>query len=209
MSACPQTLDRDDAAAAVEAMRARLDGSNINPETLLATDYLNHFNEVIMLMEMVADLPDVLDDIKAWQPKSYAEHFRDSGLSIGELAIEAYDVAPAKYREPFERTIAQMETVLQQGIGTIEMHIGGGNPEAIRLASHGVSRALQMLNDTASAIIHGGEKTMDQAHIDDLIAQSDAGSGPASGATADDTTEADWGDAAEGMDQGDIDALFD
>ena len=208
MPACPQTSDNDDDDA-VEAMRARLDGSNINLETLLATDYLNHFNEVIMLMEMVADMPDVLDDIKAWQPKSYTEHFRDSGLSIGDLAIEAYAVAPAKYRDPFEQTIAQMETVLQKGIGTIEMQLDGGNPEAIQLASHGVSRALQMLNDTASAIIHGGEKTMDQAHIDDLISQSHTDGGAAPAAQADDASANDWNEAAAGMDQGDIDALFD
>ena len=36
-------------------LRHSVRGSNINEETLLATDYLNHFNEAIMLLELVTD----------------------------------------------------------------------------------------------------------------------------------------------------------
>jgi muramoyltetrapeptide carboxypeptidase LdcA involved in peptidoglycan recycling len=43
----------------------RLLGTNINSVTLLATDYLNHFNEVIILIEMVADMPDMIEDVLA------------------------------------------------------------------------------------------------------------------------------------------------
>ncbi|HEY5598367.1 MAG TPA: hypothetical protein VIK47_06140, partial [Kiloniellales bacterium] len=53
-------------------------GKNIHEDTLLATDYLNHFNEVIMLIGMIPDMPECLRDAQAWQPKSYEEHFRDS-----------------------------------------------------------------------------------------------------------------------------------
>ena len=40
-----------------EARAARLRAANINPRTGLATDYLNHFNEAIMLLEMIPDMP--------------------------------------------------------------------------------------------------------------------------------------------------------
>ncbi len=61
--------------------RKLVSGSNINEQTLLATDYLNHFNEVVMLIEMIADMPECLEDAKAWAPKSYQDHFRDSNFS--------------------------------------------------------------------------------------------------------------------------------
>lgn len=183
------------------AMRTRVEGTNINPDTLLATDYLNHFNEVIMILEMVGDMPEMLEDVKAWQPKSYAEHFRDSGLSVGELAIEAYACSPPRHREAFERTIDQIHHVLAKGIDNIEQAIAGGHPELIRLAAQAVSRALQLLNDTASAIIHGGENTMDQAHIDELLGHPQPSGGSDAGATA----EA----ASDGLDQSAIDSLFD
>ena len=36
---------------------ARAKGTNVNDRTLLATDYLNHVNEIIMLLELVPDAP--------------------------------------------------------------------------------------------------------------------------------------------------------
>ena len=63
-----------------EARAALLRAANINPRTGLATDYLNHFNEAIMLLEMVPDLPECADDFLEWQPLSYAEHFTASNF---------------------------------------------------------------------------------------------------------------------------------
>ena len=58
-----------------EARAAQLRAANINPRTGLATDYLNHFNEAIMLLEMVPDMPECAEDFLTWTPLSYAEHF--------------------------------------------------------------------------------------------------------------------------------------
>ncbi|WP_213030289.1 hypothetical protein, partial [Acinetobacter baumannii] len=55
-----------------EARAAQLKAANINPRTGLATDYLNHFNEAIMLLEMVPDMPECAEDFLAWTPLSYA-----------------------------------------------------------------------------------------------------------------------------------------
>jgi hypothetical protein len=41
---------------------AALAAANINPQSGLATDYLNHFNEAIMLLEMIPDMPDCVED---------------------------------------------------------------------------------------------------------------------------------------------------
>ena len=45
---------------------ARLRAANINPRTGLATDYLNHFNEAIMLLEMIPDMPECAEDFLLW-----------------------------------------------------------------------------------------------------------------------------------------------
>jgi hypothetical protein len=44
----------------------RLQGTNINGTKLLTTDYLSHFNEGIMLIEMAPDMPDIIEDVLAW-----------------------------------------------------------------------------------------------------------------------------------------------
>src|SRR5688500_2569618 len=82
---------------------ARAVGSNVNERSLLATDYLNHINEVVMLLEIVPDAPECLDDCKAWAPLEYAEHFRNSGIADRELAIEAYPHSPPQYKLPFDQ----------------------------------------------------------------------------------------------------------
>src|SRR5262249_33673402 len=54
-----------------EVRIARLRAANINPRTGLATDYLNHFNEAIMLLEMIPDMPECAEDFLSWRPLSY------------------------------------------------------------------------------------------------------------------------------------------
>lgn len=152
-----------------DRLKAQCEGRNINPETLLATDYLNHFNEVIMLLDMVPDMPDILEDCKEWQPKSYAEHFHDSSFSDKELAILAYHHAPARYRQPFDETIGRMNALALSSIAEAESALAEGRTEAVTDIVRTASRTLQKMMDVASAIIHGSQKTLLQAEIDTLI----------------------------------------
>src|SRR5487761_2781941 len=85
-----------------EARAARLRAANINPRTGLATDYLNHFNEAIMLLEMVPDMPECAEDFLGWRPLSYAEHFTASNFKARDLAIASYDSADPIIRAEFD-----------------------------------------------------------------------------------------------------------
>ncbi|MBT3305446.1 MAG: hypothetical protein HN377_03090 [Alphaproteobacteria bacterium] len=150
-------------------MQEKVKGSNIDSTTLLATDYLNHFNEIVMLLEMVPDMPEMLDDVKEWQPKSYQDHFRDSTIVEKDLAIEAYDFVPAIYREPFEQTISQINTMMESTVQRLEQNISDGATDVLRANVDNISKLIQRLMDMASGIIHGSAKTMDQSEIDDLL----------------------------------------
>ncbi len=144
-------------------------GKNINPETLLATDYLNHFNEIVMLLDMVPTLPECIDDAKAWAPKSYEQHFQDSVFSDKALAILAYQNAPPQFREPFDDTVAAMNTLVAQGLTTIEASMAIGEPGRIELAVSEVSRKLRSRIDRCSAIINGHTAKLDQSAVDELF----------------------------------------
>ena len=89
-----------------------LRAANINPRTGLATDYLNHFNEAIMLLEMIPDLPECAEDFLAWQPLSYADHFRASNFKARDLAIRAYDAANPEIRAEFDNIASNMTSIL-------------------------------------------------------------------------------------------------
>jgi hypothetical protein len=151
-------------------IRQRIAGTNINPETMLATDYLNQFNEVVMLLEMIPGMPDCVDELTAWRPKSYKEHFQDSGFSDRELAIEAYDHAPIKFRAPFETIIGCLDNELLSTIAEAGAAIADGAEGRLAAAVEAALPGIQSHLDMASAIINGVVVPTDQSDIDRILA---------------------------------------
>jgi hypothetical protein len=94
------------------ARAEQLRAANINPRTGLATDYLNHFNEAVMLLEMVPDMPECAEDFLGWKPLSYAEHFTASNFKARDLAIEAYDTADQRIRAEFDSITTAITSIL-------------------------------------------------------------------------------------------------
>ena len=139
-----------------EARAEQLRAANINPRTGLATDYLNHFNEAIMLLEMVPDMPECAEDFLTWTPLSYAEHFWASNFKARDLAIEAYESADPKLRANFDHLTATMTSIL--------MAVG----KAMREAQHDKTRAtlaeqatawVKPLVALAGGVINGNAET--------------------------------------------------
>ena len=113
ISAAANPLRPASQTAAVNAARAeQLRAANINPRSGLATDYLNHFNEAVMLLEMIPDMPDCAEDFLGWQPLSYAEHFTASNFKAKDLAIEAYNAADPRTRDEFESITNAITSIL-------------------------------------------------------------------------------------------------
>jgi predicted Zn-dependent protease with MMP-like domain len=151
------------------AWRARVRGANISEKTLLATDYLNHFNEIVMLIEMVPDMPDMIEDCRLWHPKSYQQHFQDSGFSEKELAIEAYDHVPNKFRTPFEATIAQMDAVILFTLDRMEAVSAAGDDQRLKFECATSAQMLHKIMQVANGVIHGTTHVMQQGEIDDYM----------------------------------------
>jgi hypothetical protein len=114
MASNPARSDRPTSLAAApdKARAAQLLAANINPRTGLATDYLNHFNEAIMLLEMIPDMPECAEDFLGWHPLSYREHFMASNFKARELAIEAYETADPALRVEFDNITSAMTSIL-------------------------------------------------------------------------------------------------
>src|SRR6202021_287311 len=94
------------------ARAARLRAANINPRTGLATDYLNHFNEAVMLLEMIPDMPECAEDFLGWEPLSYAEHFTASNFKARDLAIDSYNSADVRIRTEFDNVTSAITSIL-------------------------------------------------------------------------------------------------
>ena len=187
--------------------RRLVQGTNINPQTLLATDYLNHFNEIAMLLDLIPEMPDCIEDALEWQPIGYQEHFRNSVLADRHLAIAAYDNVPAMYRDPFDTTVRQMHDLVGTGLERIVAAIARNDPPLLEVTVQSVSRSLQRLMDAANGIIHGTVETVDQSAID-LILET-ASIRPADPEPEPEAPAAPVSAApVEAMGQDDIDAMF-
>lgn len=147
---------------AAPASAAELLAANINPRTGLATDYLNHFNEAIMLLEMIPDMPDCYELFLEWQPMSYAEHFLKSNLSSRDLAIAAYNGADGKVRVEFDTVVGNMTTILMAI--SAGMHTVRKDETRIRLAEK-ASDWLRPMVSAAGGIINGRNRASDVEFI--------------------------------------------
>lgn len=153
-------------------LRGRLADTPIHPRSLLATDYLNHFNEPAMLLDILADCPESIEDLAAWKPLSYADHFRASGLSYSELAIEAYRLAPAPFRVGFELVVAEMNALVTGAIRRAAEAIETNNAAAFETIKDD-ARRLQALVAEAGGIVQGEpSRRVDQSAIDALMGQN-------------------------------------
>ena len=149
--------------------RSRVAGTTIDGATLLSTDYFNTFNEVIMLLGMLPEMPEMIEEIDAWRFRTYEEHFGDSHLPFAVLAIEAYAHVPSAIRDRFEQTIAQMRDTVDEARGILGPLAGQGEFDRFKLSAIDYSMRLQALVDTGSAIMHGADQISDQSAIDALF----------------------------------------
>ena len=148
-----ETISRPDASVLLAA--------NINPSTLLATDYLNHFNEVLMLIEMLPTMPECAEDVFAWRPMSYADYFIQSTFKEKQLAIALYDSVPALLKERFENLILDANEKifgLIERISALDGNLSGGSFENLAFMA---STEIRPIIDRTSALINDTDSDTD------------------------------------------------
>ena len=157
--------------AAATALRLEASGPgipNINPVTGLSTDYLNHFTEALMALEMGAEIPECLDDLEAWRPRTYAEHFAASRFTDRNAVIELYQAAPAALRREADRLA---DAILGLLVEARAVAVGGGD---IAATGKGATLAIRPLIAELAALINGtaynpAERLSSQAAIDAMF----------------------------------------
>jgi len=149
-------------------------GKNINPQTLLATNYLNHFNEIHMLLGMIAEMPDCIDDITEWEAISYQGHFKYSVFQDKDLAIEAFHHIPIKYKEPFEKCVSEMDELLLNTIANVKKSLDKNDLNKVSIIVAEYTPKMETMIEDCSAIINSKEFTSQQDVIDDYFDDEDS-----------------------------------
>ena len=144
---------------------------NINPVTGLSTDYLNHFSEALMALDMVRAMPECIEDLRAWVPKTYAEHFAQSRLGHRERIVRMYEAAPL--RAALDGLADVLNARLAEARDTAVHHLQTG---AADFAPEHAASAIRPLIAQLAALIAGAtsgpaERERSQAAIDAMFAK--------------------------------------
>jgi hypothetical protein len=156
---------------------ACLVAANVNPRTGFATDYLNHFNEAIMLLELMAEVPECRDDFFSWQPKKYDEHFATSKFKHRNVAIAAYSKADPALRQRLDTLATSMNEILMATREVMRQDGCSGSVIAIadlavRWVKPLVARAGEVINGTEAEQQAARRDATPQLAVDALLAAS-------------------------------------
>jgi hypothetical protein len=140
----------------------------------LSTDYLNHYSEILMLIEMAVSDEGVVGEIGSWRPVPYCDYFRRSPLRRAPSAIAAYRALRPERRNAFERTTEALDKLT---LGAILALQPPSNPRNDALNVDVIAPATRRLTDPAAAFLtrggtapcEGCEADQPQRMIDRLI----------------------------------------
>ncbi len=83
----------------------------VSPVTGLANDYLNMFNEILLVLEFLPTMPEMTDEALAWRPRSYREYFQQSPLPGAREAARRYDKVDPALRARFESLLKRLNDI--------------------------------------------------------------------------------------------------
>lgn len=141
--------------------------ANISPKTGFATDYLNVFNEAVMLFGLLADMPEMIEELAIWEPLTYEEHFRRSHFHAKELAIAVYRLIPENRKAPFDNLSHELGHMVHGAIKEAEKMINENSDLSDYCAEtcFALQSAIMMLD----GMIHGHAVETNQDEVDALF----------------------------------------
>jgi hypothetical protein len=151
-------LDRSEARE-MNALETRA-SALVNPASGIANDYLNHFNEILLLIEnLPALLPEMIDEILAWRPVNYRQYFTNSPLPGSAAALEIYDSLDEDFRVDFESMVVMLDNIILESIEVIKAARrpdGTLDPDEVSDTCEVLGQSLRkVLDRTADLVNHG------------------------------------------------------
>lgn len=149
-------------------------GADMAKHPRLSTDYLNRYAEALMLIDLAADDPDIVQDLQAWRSLTYREHFETSPLRIATSALAAYDGLSPERREGFEELCRAMDRLVATAAALLADHADRHNVVTIAEVAgdalrRQIARATEFINANGAVDIVAIEMRELQAEVDALL----------------------------------------
>lgn len=132
----------------------------VNPNSGIANDFLNQYNEVALLVENLPILlPEMVEELLAWRAKTYEEYFNSSPLPRGDVAIKIYHTLDREFRKKFEAQICRINKIACKAITVISERNQDREElaaEDIELFCTKISKKLRAEIENASRLVNYG-----------------------------------------------------
>lgn len=129
----------------------------VNPTTGLANDYLNVFNEILLVLEFLPSMPEMTDEVLAWQPRGYCEYYEQSSLPGARQALQAYDRVDPQMRRRFEAVLARLNDIVVQAQRKLAEESGRPEyPDSIAKSCEQTADAMRVGLSYVSRLINEG-----------------------------------------------------
>jgi hypothetical protein len=132
----------------------------VNPSSGIANDFLNQYNEVLLLVEnLPVLLPEMVAELLSWKKKSYEEYFTTSPLPGGDIAIKIYNTLNKGFRNRFEAQINKINNISETAIDVIGqkyLENEGLDAEDVETFCTHISKNLRDEIENASKLINYG-----------------------------------------------------
>ena len=131
--------------------------SLVNPTTGLANDYLNVFNEILLLLEFVPTMPEMTEDVLAWAPRGYCEYFEQSSIPGARHALAAYGGVDPDVRAAFESVLARLTDIALGAQRTLAQELTGPDyPDFVAKSCEETAEAMRAGLAYVSRLINEG-----------------------------------------------------
>jgi hypothetical protein len=150
----------------------------VNPASGLANDYLNLFNEIVMLIEQLPTMPELIEDIMQWRPVTYQDYFAKSILPGRTSALQAYAALDGSFRRDFESVVSDLDRRAVGAVVAIRRQYkttGVVSPQSMADLCERAGETLREVLLKATSLVNHGTRTMhesEQARADRLLNNS-------------------------------------
>lgn len=153
-----QATDDDFSAPAADLHEPTL--GLVSPVTGLANDYLNVFNEILLVLEFLPSMPEMTEEALAWRPRTYVEHFERSTLPDAQHALQAYANIDARLRKKFDSVLSRLNEIVADAQETLARASEGPDyPELIVASCEATADAMRVGLAYANRLINEGSSS--------------------------------------------------
>lgn len=133
----------------------------VNPASGLANDFLNVYNEILMLIELLPTMPELADDIAAWRPASYRAYFMQSPLPGSHDALAVYGRLEPSFRALFEASVEKLAECGVEAVDAISRAVASGADDCGEQISQVCARSVAHLR----SLLHATELLINHGHL--------------------------------------------